>query len=149
MSESSLLLETKMMISKRLPFKTILILCSISLVGCGSSGSDKTVSDIDESSQPSTPAENTNGTLPSTPPAENNEVDLLISWDDNSDNEVEFLIERRLASNVDAGESIGVAPNTTSYVDTQIQSGGTYCYRIIAKGVNDGLSPSAEVCIDV
>lgn len=135
-----------MMILKHLTFKSILILCSISLVGCGSSSSDssssvtdKTVSDqsdINESSQP-------------TIPAGNNEVDLLISWDDNSDNEVEFLIERRLASNVDADESIGVAPNTTSYVDTQVQSGEEYCYRIIAKGVNDGLSPSAEVCIEV
>ncbi|WP_025565494.1 fibronectin type III domain-containing protein [Psychromonas sp. SP041] len=84
--------------------------------------------------------------LVSTPIIEDETVNLNITWDDNSDNEVEFIIERRMESEVDYGETYYVAENTTSYDDLDVQAGETYCYRISASN-SVGDSPSSEKCI--
>lgn len=197
-----------MMILKLPLFKVALCLCSIFLIGCGSSGSDSSSvtdpkeseqstseeSDYDETltsdviveesgqestvadsvvedstvSEPSaiessdseqilTPdavAENTEETsdsdedLVSTPVTESKTVDLNITWYDNSDNEDEFIIERRLLSNVDYGTIYYTEENITSYNDLDVQSGETYCYRISASNIA-GQSPSSETCIEL
>jgi len=76
------------------------------------------------------------------------EVDLYITWGDNSDNEVEFIIERRIQSNVDYGTTYYVAENTTSYNDEGVQVGETYCYRVSASN-SIGKSSSSEQCIEL
>jgi len=73
-------------------------------------------------------------------------VDLNISWEDNSDDEVEFIIERRIESNVDYGSVFTVTANVTSYDDLDVQTGETYCYRISASN-SVGDAPSSEKCI--
>lgn len=73
-------------------------------------------------------------------------VDLNISWEDNSDDEVEFIIERRIESNVDYGSVFTVTANVTSYNDLDVQTGETYCYRISASN-SVGDAPSSEKCI--
>ncbi|WP_028869543.1 hypothetical protein [Psychromonas arctica] len=77
-----------------------------------------------------------------------NQVDLYISWGDNSDNEVEFIIERRIQSNVDYGTTYYVAENITSYNDEGVQVGETYCYRVSASN-SIGKSSSSEQCIEL
>lgn len=79
---------------------------------------------------------------------ESRTMDLSITWIDNSNNEVEFLIERRTSSNVDYGTTYTVAENITSFSDTAVEMGETYCYRVSASN-SMGSSPSQEVCIDV
>jgi hypothetical protein len=74
------------------------------------------------------------------------EVNLEISWTDNSDNELEFIIERRTIDDVNYGTTYYVAENTTSFEDIQVITGQTYCYRVSASN-NYGISPSTEVCI--
>ncbi|MBB1272952.1 hypothetical protein [Psychromonas sp. SR45-3] len=77
-----------------------------------------------------------------------NQVDLYITWGDNSDNEVEFIIERRIQSNVDYGTTYYVAENITSYNDEGVQVGETYCYRVSASN-SIGKSSSSEQCIEL
>ena len=138
-----------MMILKQAILMITLGFSAIALVGCGSSTSsndsadyaqtesDPLSSDLDYEMQSETLAD-----------IDSNYVDLHITWLDNSDNEVEFIIERRIESNVDYGTTYYVEENTTSFDDIDVQSGETYCYRVSAS--NDvGVSHSSEVCIDV
>lgn len=197
-----------MMILKLPLFKVALCLCSIFLIGCGSSGSDSSsvanpkeseqstieeadsdetlTSDVivEESEQDSTVSDSvvedstvsepsvvessdsdeilasdpvsesveetsdSDDDLISTPVTESNSVDLNITWYDNSDNEDEFIIERRLLSNVDYGTTYYTEENVTSYNDLDVQSGETYCYRVSASNTV-GQSPSSEICIEL
>jgi hypothetical protein len=75
-------------------------------------------------------------------------TDLQITWVDNSNNEDEFIIERRIESNVDYGTFYYVEENTTSFVDVDVQTGESYCYRISASN-EMGESHSSEVCVDL
>ncbi|WP_435234371.1 hypothetical protein ACR30L_11375 [Psychromonas sp. PT13] len=123
-----------MMILKQAILMITLGFSAIALVGCGSSTSSN---DSVDYAQTETLAD-----------IDSNYVDLHITWLDNSDNEVEFIIERRIESNVDYGTTYYVEENTTSFDDIDVQSGETYCYRVSAS--NDvGVSHSSEVCIDV
>lgn len=102
----------------------------------------------EESTQQTDTSSNTDDLL-STPESEQaSEVDLYITWGDNSDNEVEFIIERRIQSNVDYGTTYYVAENTTSYNDEGVQVGETYCYRVSASN-SIGKSSSSEQCIEL
>ena len=96
-----------------------------------------------EQANTSSNTDNSSGTSES---EQANQVDLYISWGDNSDNEVEFIIERRIQSNVDYGTTYYVAENTTSYNDEGVQVGETYCYRVSASN-SIGKSSSSEQCI--
>jgi hypothetical protein len=74
-------------------------------------------------------------------------VDLRLSWIDNSDNETEYIIKRRLSSEVDYGITYYLDENTITYDDTDVSTGETYCYRISASN-SMGEAPSSEVCIN-
>ena len=56
---------------------------------------------------------------------------INLTWKDNSDNEIGFIIERSLNGN-DWTEIKKVKPNLTSYTDIQLQSETKYYYRVIA-----------------
>jgi hypothetical protein len=152
-----------MMILKPLLFKTLICICSFTLLACGGSGGSESVSNTSQigsttTNQPTIIAdsneqfelitESDQQLHPIDETIEDNYVDLQLNWTDNSNNEIEFIIERRIESNVDYGESYSVAQDETSYVDLQVQTGETYCYRISASN-NSGSSPSPEVCIEV
>ena len=102
----------------------------------------------EESTQQTDTSSNTDDLLSSPESEQASEVDLYITWGDNSDNEVEFIIERRIQSNVDYGTTYYVAENTTSYNDEGVQVGETYCYRVSASN-SIGKSSSSEQCIEL
>ncbi|TCN59586.1 T9SS C-terminal target domain-containing protein [Flavobacterium circumlabens] len=65
------------------------------------------------------------------------DTQLTLSWLDNSDNETEFVLERR---NVTAGGDYALVksltPGTTTFKDTGLIPGTSYNYRISAKNSN-------------
>ncbi len=56
-----------------------------------------------------------------------------LKWNDNSNNEDEFIIERRVGTSSTWVYLATVGPNTTSYVDTNVSSKTTYYYRVKAR----------------
>ena len=60
-----------------------------------------------------------------------------LTWKDNSDNESEFMIERKSGSG--SWASIGDVPfDTTQYHDAEITAGTTYSYRVMAMPKSGG-----------
>lgn len=69
-----------------------------------------------------------------------------LTWVDNSDNELNFRIER--ASGAGAFSATGtVRVNITSYTDTSVAPGSTYSYRVIAVGVGGDYAPSSSATV--
>jgi autotransporter-associated beta strand protein len=60
-------------------------------------------------------------------------LQINLSWQDNSADEIAFLIERSL-NNVTFGQIAMTAPDATSYVDTSVSPNTTYYYRV--RGTN-------------
>src|SRR5262245_3442483 len=57
-------------------------------------------------------------------------VQLTLSWNDASYNEDGFSIERRLGSDSIYAVIDTVGPNVTTYPDTTVTVGVSYCYRV-------------------
>jgi len=70
---------------------------------------------------------------------------LRLSWSDNSSNESGFKIERRAAGGSYA-QLATVGANVTSYTDSGLTSGRTYCYTVRAFNSAGTSAPSAEDC---
>lgn len=60
---------------------------------------------------------------------------VLLQWDDNSNGELAFVIERRITSGI-IYTQVGLAgPNETSFLDTTgLVASGSYTYRVAARG---------------
>ena len=58
--------------------------------------------------------------------------ELKLEWNDNSKNEDGFQVERALGSTGSFAVVAKLAANTTSYVDTNLEPGTTYRYRVCA-----------------
>jgi hypothetical protein len=71
---------------------------------------------------------------------------LTLSWQDNSDNEDDFAIERRTGTTGAYSQVASVAANVTSYVDTNVNRGITYCYRVQAVNSAGASNSSNEAC---
>ncbi len=72
--------------------------------------------------------------------------ELTATWLDNSSNEVGFAIERRAGTTQTYNQIATVAANITSYNDSGLVDGDTYCYRVFAFNTA-GRSPySNEMC---
>ena len=139
------------MILKNFTLNTVLCLSIATLFGCGSSGADNSSSSTDN--KVTQESIGTNTAESDKAEFENDisvvdEVNLQLSWTDNSNNEIEFIIERRTVDDVDYGTTYYVTENITTFKDIQLVSGETYCYRISASN-NYGNSPSSEVCVDL
>jgi hypothetical protein len=67
-----------------------------------------------------------------------------LTWTDNSDDETEFMVQRKLEGDA-AYTTVATVPfDTTQYHDAPLESGVTYMYMVMA--MNDaGESESAEV----
>jgi len=140
-----------MMILRNFTLNTVLCLSIATLFGCGSSGSDNSSTSTDN--KVTQESIGTNTAESDKADFENDisvvdEVNLQLNWTDNSNNEIEFIIERRTVDDVDYGTTYYVAENTTTFEDLEIQAGQTYCYRVSASN-NYGISPSSEVCVDL
>lgn len=67
------------------------------------------------------------------------------SFQDNSDNETGFTVEKKIGSG--AYETLQTLPaNTTSFVDNGLAQGVTVCYRVLAFNELGSSAPSAEAC---
>jgi Concanavalin A-like lectin/glucanases superfamily/Chitobiase/beta-hexosaminidase C-terminal domain/Family of unknown function (DUF6298)/Putative collagen-binding domain of a collagenase len=95
-----------------------------------------------------------NGSNPSTqasasftvaaPPAQ-----LALTWQDNSTNESNFGVERKTGTSGTYAQIALVAANTTSYVDTSVTHGVTYCYRVDATNSAGASAYTNEICATV
>ena len=71
---------------------------------------------------------------------------LKLSWVDNSTDEAGFNVERRLGNDTTYSVIATTAPNVTSFSDSNLADGTTYCYHVNAFN-SAGASPySPEVC---
>jgi Chitobiase/beta-hexosaminidase C-terminal domain/Family of unknown function (DUF6298)/Putative collagen-binding domain of a collagenase len=57
---------------------------------------------------------------------------LTLTWQDNSTNESNFGVQRKTGTSGTYSQIALVSANTTSYVDTSVTHGVTYCYRVDA-----------------
>src|SRR5262245_28842017 len=74
---------------------------------------------------------------------------LTASWVDNSGGVATTRIERRLSTDTTYAPLVDVPAGITTYVDSTVTTGSTYCYRAYAWDAN-GTSPySAEACATV
>jgi hypothetical protein len=79
-----------------------------------------------------------------TPPAQ-----LTLTWQDNSTNESNFGVERKTGTSGTYAQVALVSANTTSYVDTSVTHGVTYCYRVDAVNSAGASSYTNEACTTV
>jgi hypothetical protein len=71
---------------------------------------------------------------------------FTLQWNDNSDNEDNFAIERKTGPNGTYTQIALTAANSISYVDTAVTRGITYCYRVRAVNSAVASAYSNEAC---
>ncbi|WP_160061272.1 fibronectin type III domain-containing protein [Psychromonas sp. L1A2] len=109
-------------------YKLIMLLAFIPLIGCNSGSTDSLQSSevYNDSTTESTSANESTSIIDVLKEYES----LEISWDDLADNEEGFLIERSVGGDDDFIILTSVDANQISYVDSNVLSNNTYCYRI-------------------
>ncbi len=71
---------------------------------------------------------------------------LILGWADNSTTESGFRIERKPSTTGTYAQIAEPGPNTTSYTDTAVVVGATYCYRVRSWNSGGNSPYSNEVC---
>lgn len=66
----------------------------------------------------------------------------ILTWRDNSYNEDGFMIERKLSKDKKWKLLSTVGPDETIYVDSQIETGKSYDYRVLAEGLGGESKPT-------
>jgi fibronectin type 3 domain-containing protein len=75
----------------------------------------------------------------------NNPTQITLNWSDNSNTEIDFLIQRcEGIACVDFDSLIVVGEDETSYADLSVTLGNSYSYQVIARGGGGNSAPSAE-----
>jgi fibronectin type 3 domain-containing protein len=74
---------------------------------------------------------------------------LTLTWQDNSTNENNFGVERKTGTSGTYAQIALVAANTTSYVDTSVTHGVTYCYRVDAINSAGASAYTNDACATV
>ncbi len=74
------------------------------------------------------------------------EVEVI--WSDNSTNEEGFIIQRR-SGVADWEDYATVGANVYSFIDTGVEAGFEYCYRVVAYNNAGAAEPSPAVCIQL
>ncbi|MCR9248774.1 MAG: BspA family leucine-rich repeat surface protein [bacterium] len=75
--------------------------------------------------------------------------EIILTWQDNADNETGFRIERALKGEDIWEDLVEVGANTTSFIDDGLTPGATYFYRISAIDGNQSSFPSNEIAAEV
>ena len=75
-----------------------------------------------------------------------NAAQLTLLWQDGSTNEAGFKIERKTTTTGSFVVAKVVDANITSAIDAEIDTGKTYCYRVLAFNAAGSSAPSNEVC---
>lgn len=71
---------------------------------------------------------------------------IALSWQDQADNEAGFSLERRFSLDPDFSEIARLAPDSTTFSDTNVLPETTYCYRVRAFTVSGQSDYSNESC---
>ena len=71
---------------------------------------------------------------------------LTLTWQDNSNDEDDFAIERKTGTNGAYSQIASVGANVTSYVDNSVTRGVNYCYRIQAVNSVGASAYTNEAC---
>src|SRR5918997_670652 len=71
---------------------------------------------------------------------------LTLSWTDNSGGLAGVTVERRLTGTSVFAVIANVPPRSTSYVDSNVAAGSTYCYRVRAFNSTSVSPYSNESC---
>jgi hypothetical protein len=79
-------------------------------------------------------------------PRESGAGELEATWMDNSSNEDGFKIERRTGTTQTYTQIAIVGANVTSYNDSGLVDGDTYCYRVLAFNAAGSSPYSNEAC---
>jgi hypothetical protein len=74
---------------------------------------------------------------------------LTLTWQDNSNDEDNFAIERKTGTTGTYSQITLTATNTISYADTSVTSGVTYCYRVQAVNSAGASAYTNEACATV
>lgn len=71
---------------------------------------------------------------------------ITLTWQDNSEGETGFAVDRKLVSEADFSELAVVDPNTLTYTDSTVVVGESYVYRVRVLGLESGeaVSPATE-----
>ncbi len=69
---------------------------------------------------------------------------VTITWQDNSETETGFAVERKGSTDADFTELVVLPANTTEYIDTTAVAGQSYVYRVRAVGLPTGDVPSPQ-----
>lgn len=78
-------------------------------------------------------------------PAEAGTIRGTLSWTDNSSDESNFVVERKVGAG--AFEVLATLPaDTTTYQDNGLAMATSYCYRVLATNALGSSPPSAEAC---
>ena len=67
-----------------------------------------------------------------------NSLSAVLTWQDNATNEMGYFIERSTSPNTDFLPIAGVAPNVTTFTDTQLLANTSYYYRIRPSNTTTG-----------
>jgi hypothetical protein len=70
----------------------------------------------------------------------------VLTWTDNSNNESGFRIDRKIGTNGTFAELATVGSNVTSYTDSNVTAGNTYCYRVNAFNSAGASAYTGELC---
>jgi hypothetical protein len=94
------------------------------------------------------------GSNPSAQPSANFTIvtpsaQLTLTWQDNSNDEDAFAIERKTETNGVYSQIASVAANVTSYMDNSVTRGVTHCYRVRAINSAGASAYSNEACATV
>jgi len=71
---------------------------------------------------------------------------LTLTWQDNSSNEDNFQVERKTGTGGTYSQIATLPANITSYLDTSVTKGVTYCYRTRAANSSITSGYSNEAC---
>ncbi|MBI1744256.1 hypothetical protein HYR54_14475 [Candidatus Acetothermia bacterium] len=73
-------------------------------------------------------------------------IQINLSWQDNSNNESGFVIERKLGISGTYAQIATVGPNVISFPDLGVAPNTQYCYRVRSYNANGNSNPSNESC---
>lgn len=73
-------------------------------------------------------------------------VTLTLTWQDNSDNETGFIVERKVGPATIPTEVTRTGINAVTFVDTNLVLGTQYCYQIKAFNAAGMSAPSNIAC---
>jgi len=71
---------------------------------------------------------------------------LQLTWTDNSTDESGFIVERKIGQTGTYLQLARLPPNTVTYVDTGVEEGVTYCYRVKAFNASGSSDFTVEAC---